>query len=78
MVKQKSITLDRANDKVFSFHNMKTMVLNTTVFYELDSEGQQEWLDEMHDRCLRHRTGIQQRHQFKWDNKTKDITTKSI
>ena len=51
LVKQKGITLDRANDKVDNFHNMKTMVLNTKIVYELDSEGQQEWVDEMKDRC---------------------------
>ena len=61
LVKQKGITLDRANNKVVNFHNMKTMVLNTRISYELDSEGQQEWLDEMKDRCLRHRTGIQKK-----------------
>ena len=50
LVKQKVITLDMANDKVVNFHNLKTMVLNTNIVYELDSEGQQEWLDEMNDR----------------------------
>ena len=79
LVKQKGITLDRANDKVVNFHNVKTMVLNTNVFYELNYEGQQEWLDEMKYRgvCALELESTK-RHQFKWDNKTKDITTKHI
>ena len=54
MVKQKGITLDRANDQVVNFETMKDMVLNNK---ELKS---------------------MERHQFKWDNQTKDIVTKYI
>ena len=54
MVKQKGITLDRANDQVVNFETMKDMVLNNQVLKSME------------------------RHQFKWDNQTKDIVTKHI
>ena len=58
---------------------MKTMVLNTNIFYELDSEGQQEWLYEMKDRGVcAIELESKRKHQFKWDNTTKNITTKHI
>ena len=80
LVKQKGITLDRANDKVVNFDTMKNMVLNTKAFYELDDEGKKEWLDEMNESSGVCELEIEskKRHQFKWDNQTKDIITKSI
>ena len=53
-VKQKGITLDKANDDVVNFETMIDMVLNNK---SIKSE---------------------ERHQFKWDKKSKDIITKYI
>ena len=53
-VKQKGITLDKANDDVVNFDTMKDLVLN--------SKPSQS----------------KERHQFKWDAKSKDFVTKHI
>ena len=79
MVKRKGITLDRANDKVVKFETMKNIVLNTKPFHDLDDVGQQEWLNEMKERGIDDlEFKSMERHQFKWDNQTKDIVTKYI
>ena len=79
MVKQKGITLDRANDKVVNFKTMKSMVLNTKAFHDLDDVGQQEWLNEMKERGINDlELESKPRHQFKWQTQTKDIITTNI
>ena len=79
MVKQKGITLDRANDKVVNFKTMKSMVLNTKAFHDLDDVGQQEWLNEMKERGINDlELESKPRHQFKWQTQTKDIITNNI
>ena len=78
-VKQKGITLDRANDKVVNFETMKRMVLNTKTFYDYDDEGRQAWMNEMKERGTNDlELESKPRHQFKWETRTKDIITKNI
>ena len=78
-VKQKGITLDRANDKVVNFDTMKSMVLNTKYFYDLDDECKQEWLDEIKELGINNlELNSKPRHQFKWNTQTKDIITNNI
>ena len=78
-VKQKGITLDRANDKVVNFETMKRMVPNTKTFYDYDDEGRQAWMNEMKERGTNDlELASKPRHQFKWETRTKDIITKNI
>jgi hypothetical protein len=79
VVKQKGITLDKANDKVVNFEAMKRMVLNTKMFDDCDDEGKQAWMDDMKERSIND-LGMESklRHQFKWETCSKDIITKNI
>jgi len=79
IVKQKGITLDKANDKAVNFETMKRMVLNTTTFNDLDKEGKNEWLYDMKERGINDlEITSKTRHQFKWETNTKNIITKNL
>ena len=65
--------------KVVNFDTMKSMVLNTKTFYDLNDECKREWLDEIKESGVNNlELNSKPRHQFKWNTQTKDIITNHI
>jgi hypothetical protein len=70
-VKQKGITLDRANDEVINFDTMRELVLNTNEKGAVDPKTNKEFDPTRQIQS-------KERFQFKWDSQTKDIITTHI
>jgi hypothetical protein len=81
VVKQKGITLDRANDNVVNFDTMKEMVLYDA---DLESNPQYEYVLDKRKKTMTKKVKIvaqmhsEKRFQFKWDTQSKDIITQYI
>jgi G:T-mismatch repair DNA endonuclease (very short patch repair protein) len=79
VVKQKGITLDRANDNVVNFDTMRNMVLYDAM---LEKDPQYEYVLDNRKNTKQvkvvARIESEKRFQFKWDTLSKDIITQYI
>jgi len=74
-IKQKGITLDLNNSNIFTFENIKNMVLNQLPKDEKGETVKHFSYDEANDKVL---LTSEKRHQFTWNQKTKDIETRYL
>ena len=75
VIKQKGITLDRCNSNIFTFENVKNIVLNNL---PLDEEGEPDKLFKVNEVTNKLSLESEKIYQFTWNPKTKDIETRYV
>ena len=75
VIKQKGITLDRCNSNIFTFENVKNIVLNNL---PLDDQGEPDKLFKVNEVTNKLSLESEKRYQFTWNPKTKDIETRYV